>query len=105
MKNYSDCNINYQEIYYDFNINDAVYQASETEELIRVILIEDKKADKENKLKLGVITLDLEKANELYSNEYRLHLASLYVEYRKQLRQIFKKNLLNKNSKICKFQF
>lgn len=89
MQKYTDCDINYQEIYFDLNNDSATYEVNDLEQVIRMILIDDRKVEKENKLKLGVITLDLENVKEIYTDEYVDFLTDISDEYRKKLKQIY----------------
>lgn len=90
MSGYTDCELNYYEIYYDGEKNDACFNAEETEEIIRLILLKDTKALKENKLKLGVITINLAKVKEYYTEEYAKFIIGLAIDYKKELKKMFK---------------
>lgn len=89
MKKVNDCDINYQEIYFDLNNDSATYEVNDLEQVIRMILIDDRKAEKKNKLKLGLITLDLENVKEIYTDEYVDFLTDISDEYRKKLKQVY----------------
>ena len=90
MSDYTDCDLNYYETYYDGEKNDACFRAEETEEIIRLILLKDTKALKENKLKLGVITINLDKVKEYYTEEYAKFIIGLAIDYKKEIKQMFK---------------
>ena len=62
----------------------------ECEEIIRLILLKDTKALKQNKLKLGVITINLDKVKEYYTEEYAKFIIGLAIDYKKELKQMFK---------------
>lgn len=90
MSDYTDCDLNYYETYYDGEKNDGWFNAEETEEIIRLILLKDTKALKQNKLKLGVITINLDKVKEYYTEEYAKFIIGLAIDYKKELKQMFK---------------
>ena len=90
MSDYTDCDLNYYETYYDGEKNDACFRAEETEEIIRLILLKDTKALKENKLKLGVITINLDKVKEYYTEEYAKFIIGLSIDYKKEIKEMFK---------------
>jgi hypothetical protein len=89
MSNYSDCEIKYYETYYDGEINDAKITVEETEEVIRLILLKDTKALKQNKLKLGVITINLDKVKEYYTEEYAKYIIGIANVYKKEVKKMF----------------
>ncbi len=90
MSDYTNCELNYYETYYNGEKNDGCFNAEETEEIIRLILLKDTKALKENKLKLGVITINLAKVKEYYTEEYAKFIIGLAIDYKKELKEIFK---------------
>ncbi len=90
MSDYTDCELKYYETYYDGEKNDACFRAEETEEIIRLILLKDTKTLKENKLKLGVITINLDKVKEYYTEEYAKFIVGLAIDYKKEIKQMFK---------------
>ena len=90
MSDYTDCELNYYETYYDGEKNDGCFNAEETEEIIRLILLKDTKALKQNKLKLGVITINLDKVKEYYTEEYAKFIIGLSIDYKKELKEMFK---------------
>ena len=90
MNDYTNCELNYYETYYNGEKNDGYFNAEETEEIIRLILLKDTKALKQNKLKLGVITINLDKVKEYYNEEYAKFIIGLAIDYKKELKQMFK---------------
>ena len=94
MSDYTDCELNYYETYYDGEKNDGCFNAEETEEIIRLILLKDTKALKQNKLKLGVITINLDKVKEYYTEEYAKFIIGLAIDYKKELKQMFKETFV-----------
>ena len=90
MSDYTNCELNYYETYYDGEKNDGCFNAEETEEIIRLILLKDTKALKQNKLKLGVITINLDKVKEYYTEEYAKFIVGLAIDYKKELKEMFK---------------
>lgn len=74
--------------------NDGCFNAEETEEIIRLILLKDTKAIKQNKLKLGVITINLDKVKEYYTEEYAKFIIGLAIDYKKELKQMFKETFV-----------
>ena len=89
ISNYTDCDLNYYETYYDGEKNNAWFEAKKTEEIIRLILLKDSKSLKENKLKFGVITVDLDKVKQYYNEEYIEYLLLKTDEYKKELKKIY----------------
>lgn len=81
VSNYTDLPINYHEAVYDFDINDATFDANEYERILRIILIKDTKLSNKNKLRFGIITIDLEDIKETLSEEYQNAMALLRQEY------------------------
>ena len=90
MNDYTNCELNYYETYYNGEKKDGYFNAEETEKIIRLILLKDTKALKQNKLKLGVITINLDKVKEYYTEEYAKFIIGLSIDYKKELKQMFK---------------
>ncbi len=81
VSNYTYLPINYHEAVYDFDINDASFDANGYERILRIILIKDTKLSNKNKLRFGIITIDLEDIKETLSEEYQNAMALLRQEY------------------------
>ena len=88
MSHYNDCEIYYREILFSPKDGGQI-KIKNTETIIRAILIDDKKLIKEDKLRFGIITLDIEKVKEFYDEEYLNYIYSLSNDYIKNIKQIF----------------
>ena len=88
VRHYNDCEINYREMIFSPKDGGQI-KIKNTETIIRAILIDDKKLIKEDKLRFGIITLDIEKVKEFYDEEYLNYIYSLSNDYIKNIKQIF----------------
>ena len=93
MSLYNDCELSYREMIFSPQ-NGGQLKIKNTETVIRAILIDDKKLLKEDKLRFGIITLDIEKVKDFYSEEYLKYIYSLSSEYIKNIKQIFNERFI-----------
>lgn len=72
LMNYSELKFNYYETYFDFEKNDGMFEAKETEKIIRIMFLKDNSKYKknENKMKVGIMTCDFASLKDKYSKEY-----------------------------------
>lgn len=89
MKQYTDCDFNYIENYFDLNKSEPSVLMKKTEKILRIIALKgDKKIDK---IKLGIITIDLGKVKHLYKDEYKNFINEFSKEYIDLVRKEFNK--------------
>ena len=80
------CKLNYYDAIFDFNIMDGTYPATNNEAVIRAILIEDKKLKRENKLKIGIITLDVSEIKKVCTPKVYDFIMNACEEYKKDFK-------------------
>ena len=89
MNQYIDCDFNYHEKYYDCKTNEFNVLLKKTERIIRIIAL---KSDKKNEdLKLGIITIDIESFKDYYTGSYRNIINEFSKEYSTLVRKEFNK--------------
>ena len=82
------------ETYLDFENNESFVDVTTYEKILRVIVLRnDNKND--DKLKLGVITIDLESVKDYYTSEYKNMILDFASYYRESLRKIFNEKFSN----------
>lgn len=94
MRNYTDCNFKYYETYLDFENNESFIDVTNYEKILRVIVLRNENKN-DDKLKLGVITIDLESVKDYYTSEYKNMILDFANEYRESLRKIFNEKFSN----------
>ena len=82
MNNKISCKLNYYDTIFDCNIMDGTYPATNNEAVIRAILIEDKKLIRENKLRIGIITLDVSEIKIVCTPKAYDFIMSVCEEYK-----------------------
>ena len=65
---------------------DGTYPATNNEAVIRAILIEDKKLKRENKLKIGIITLDVSEIKKVCTPKVYDFIINACEEYKKDFK-------------------
>ena len=76
-----NCNLNYHEIIYDCDTKQAEFMKDENEVAIRMILIDDKKIEKENKIRLALITMDMSETKKRCSKDIFKFIMNSSNEY------------------------
>ena len=94
MKNYTDCNFKYYETYLDFENNESFVDVTNYEKILRVIVLRNENKN-DDKLKLGVITIDLESVKDYYTSEYKNMILDFASYYRESSRKIFNEKFSN----------
>ena len=94
MRNYTDCNFKYYETYLDFENNESFVDVTNYEKILRVIVLRNENKN-DDKLKLGVITIDLESVKDYYTSEYKNMILDFASYYRESLRKIFNEKFSN----------
>ena len=92
MSDYKEINFNYYETYYDFKNSKepcTITVEAEKELLFRMIFLKDNKKPKkdEDKIKLGIITLDGTNLKDKYTNEYFGYLYNVNTDLIKWFRK------------------
>lgn len=88
MKNYTDCDFKYYETFMDIEKNDGFIDVTNYEKILRVIALKNDNK-KEERLKLGIITIDLESVKDYHTLEYENMINDFASEYRESLMRIF----------------
>ena len=87
-----NCNLNYYETIYDANLKSSEYLSNENDITIRIILIDDRKLELDNKIRLGIITMDLTELKKKYTPDILKYIYDMSKEYidniRKSLLQV-----------------
>ena len=65
---------------------DGTYPATDNEAVIRAILIEDKKLQLDNKLKIGIITLDVSEMKKICTPKVYGFIMKACEEYKKDFK-------------------
>ena len=86
MNNKISCKLNYYDTVFDCNIMDGTYPATNNEAVIRAILIEDKKLKRDNKLKNGIITLDVSEVKKICTPKVYDFIIKACEEYKKDFK-------------------
>ena len=89
MNSKTRCKLNYYDSLFDFDIKDCTYYVnSNNEVVIRAIFIDDKiKKKKDNKLRIGIITLDISKTKETFTPNVLEFITKISEDYIKNLRK------------------
>lgn len=87
---YYDVKLNYYEITYDGDKNDGNLLLAENEVIIRGIMIKDLMLRKKNKIKIGIITLDLIDSIKKYKGKYYSMIKKEYKEHFEILKNTLK---------------
>ena len=69
-----------------YEIMNGIYPSTNNEAVIRAILIEDKKLIRENKLRIGIITLDVSEIKKVYTPKAYDFIMSDCEEYKKDFK-------------------
>ena len=86
MNSKMNCKLNYYDVIFDCDIMDGTYPATNNEAVIRAILIEDKKLIRENKLRIGIITLDVSEIKKVCTPKAYVFIMSACEEYKKDFK-------------------
>ena len=86
-----NCKLNYYDVIFDCNIMDGTYPATDNESVIRAILIEDKKLKLDNKLKIGIITLDVSEMKKVCTPKVYGFIMKACEEYKKDFKNFISK--------------
>ena len=83
MNSKMNCKLNYYDTIFDCNIMGGTYPATNNEAVIRALLIEDKKLKIDNKLRIGIITLDVSEIKKVCTPKAYDFIMSACEEYKK----------------------
>ena len=91
MNSKMNCKLNYYDVIFDSDIMDGTYPATNNEAVIRAILIEDKKLRMNNKLKIGIITLDVSEMKKICTPKVYEFIMKACEEYKKDFKHFISK--------------
>lgn len=87
-----NCNLSYYETIYDADLKNSEYLSNKNDIPIRIILIDDRKLELDNKIRLGIITMDLTELKKKYTPDILKYIYEMSKEYidniRKSLLQV-----------------
>ncbi len=75
------CDLKYHELIYDCDTKQAEFMKDKNEIAIRMILIDDKKIEKDNKIRLALITMDISETKKRCSKDLFHHIMNYSSEY------------------------
>ena len=82
----STSKLNYKEMIYDFNSDNNIVNK---DPVIRAIYIKDRKIEKQNKMKIGLITLDIENVKKIYTPKVIKFIFEMSDYYIKEIKKMF----------------
>ena len=91
MNSKMNCKLNYYNVIFDCDIMDGTYPATDNEAVIRAILIEDKKLKIDNKLRIGIITLDVSEIKKVCTPKVYGFIMKSCEEYKKDFKNFISK--------------